>query len=172
MEDENDGGEIVVTAPRLRESDASSGGGGDWGWVSFYSTSGGFGADSFDFGGGGGSGDIVVTAPEEEPAEEDTPPEDEIVVTAPEPPTDEALEAGVVLTDWAWDNVGGDFRVTLDGDAARLEFYDLLTGEHVVFSHSPIGSGWTGQPFDVDSFEHDPSFFQAPAYGTEHLDWL
>ncbi len=177
MEDE--GEEVVVTGTRLRDEDeASGGGGGDWGggwaWVSFYSTPGGAGADGFDFGAGGGG--TLVAAPEEQPSEEEPPPEEEgeeVVVTAPAPPTEEAFVTGVALTDWAWDNVAGDFRVTLDGDVAKLEFYDVLTGEHVEYVHSPEGQFWTEEPFDVESYERDPSFFQAPAYEEPiPVDWL
>ncbi len=175
MEDE--GEEVVVTGTRLRDEDEASGGGGgaDWGWASFYSGSGGFGTDGFDFGGGGSIDTVVVTAPAEQPAEEEPPAEEEgeeVVVTAPAPPTDEALVTGLRLTQWAHENVVGDFRVTLDGNTARIEIYDVLTEQHVVYVESPDGNLLTHEEFDLDSYERDPSFFQAPVFDPIPVDWL
>lgn len=156
MEDE--GEEIVVTAPRLRDSGGGGGGGdwggGDWGWASFYSTSGGFGADAFDFGGGG-----PAPAPEEPPAEVDPPVEEEIVVTAPPAePTPEAVEQTFVLENWVRDNIVGDYRVQLDGDSVTVDYYDFETGEHVTMFSGSTGAGWAEDRFDLNSYVPQPGY--------------
>lgn len=155
MEDESDFGEVVVTGKRQVEDSS----GGDWAWALFHSTSDGAGSDSFDFGGSGGG---PSTTPEEPPAEEEG---EEVIVTAPEQVTEEAFETAQELREWAENNIGGAYRITVEGDTVTIEVYDVLSGLHGTYFQSSEGHFSTTEPFDVESYQPDPSFTPTPNYG-------